>query len=513
LIDVGGATYTWDDNGNLVNDGTKSYTYNQANQLTNISGAGLTWSASYNGEGARVRQVSNGTVTTYTLDLATPLVQVLMMQDAGGKTVYLYGVMRIGEQQPGGWVYHLSDALGSVRQLADGSGNVVLARGYSPYGEPLWMNGTASSRYAFTGEDYDPTVGLVFLRARYMQPTLGIFLARDPLNGVPVRPRSFHPYSYAEGNVINATDPMGLCTRCRRGSVVTVQSPQAGVTEINVRSSPSAADDSNIVTTLSNGAQVVIAEDAPLAGGGFYWHSTYLSRWLGGGIGINYGQVWIWNDALVDDPDDPGPNPPPPGPDLDFGFKFTDWPVPSPTFYQPFGPNLYAYCTAALEGLSDDEKAAKGCPSCYLSLPNQYRNLHGLHNGVDFGAPDGTEVKWTASAAGTVLSVSTFPDALPNVVIEIGNYDVIFGHTSAAECVAAGTIVQYGDLIGKTTGGQNHLHLGVVSKDNLYYFLNPASAFAPNSDALGAEYAPGYGAIGGFSALGGGSYWDGSFTP
>ncbi len=44
------------------------------------------------------------------------------------------------------WEYLLADALGSVRQLA---------RGYTPYGEPLWMNGTASSRYAFKGEDYD----------------------------------------------------------------------------------------------------------------------------------------------------------------------------------------------------------------------------------------------------------------------------------------------------------------------------------------------------------------------
>jgi RHS repeat-associated protein len=71
-------------------------------------------------------------------------------------------------------LYHLTDALGSVRQLADSSGNVQLARGYTPYGEPLWTNGTASSRYAFTGEDYDPAVGLVFLRARYMQPMLGL---------------------------------------------------------------------------------------------------------------------------------------------------------------------------------------------------------------------------------------------------------------------------------------------------------------------------------------------------
>ena len=56
---------------NLLSDGAKTYTYNQANQLTNISGAGFTWSCtSYNGEGARLKQAANGAVTTYTLDLA-----------------------------------------------------------------------------------------------------------------------------------------------------------------------------------------------------------------------------------------------------------------------------------------------------------------------------------------------------------------------------------------------------------------------------------------------------------
>lgn len=153
LSSVDGQVCTWDDNGNLVNDGNKSYTYDYANRLTNIAATGLTWSANYNGEGARLRQVSNGAVTTYTLDLAAPLVQVLVMQEAGGKTAYVYGITRIGEQQSVGWVYHLSDVLGSVRQLADVNAQVALARGYTPYGEPLWSQGVASSRYAFTGED------------------------------------------------------------------------------------------------------------------------------------------------------------------------------------------------------------------------------------------------------------------------------------------------------------------------------------------------------------------------
>ncbi|HET7089515.1 MAG TPA: hypothetical protein VFL17_12775 [Anaerolineae bacterium] len=64
--------------------------------------------------------------------LAAPLVQVLVQEEAGGKTAYLYGVTRVGEQQPAGWVYHLPDALGSVRQLVDNSVQVVLARGNEP---------------------------------------------------------------------------------------------------------------------------------------------------------------------------------------------------------------------------------------------------------------------------------------------------------------------------------------------------------------------------------------------
>jgi RHS repeat-associated protein len=231
LTSVNGQAYTWDDNGNLVNDGAKTYTYNQANQLTNISGTGLTWSASYNGEGARLKQIANGAPTTYTLDLAAPLVQVLVAEDSSGDTRYLYGVTRIGEQQSAGWLYHLTDALGSVRQLADDSSNVLLARGYTPYGEPLWLNGTASSRYAFTGEDYDPTVGLVFLRARYMQPTLGIFLARDPWSGDVLRPGSMNGWNYGDDNPVNRVDPSGRFSAVTLARSLGYETDAAGLSE------------------------------------------------------------------------------------------------------------------------------------------------------------------------------------------------------------------------------------------------------------------------------------------
>ena len=122
--------------GNLRSGGNAVYaiplpareTYgDQANRLISATVGTTTTQYAYNADGARLQQVVNGSPTTYTLDLAAPLVQVLTQQDADGETAYLYGVTRIGEQQPGGWAYHLSDALGSVRQLADVGGQVTLA--------------------------------------------------------------------------------------------------------------------------------------------------------------------------------------------------------------------------------------------------------------------------------------------------------------------------------------------------------------------------------------------------
>lgn len=53
-----------------------------------------------------------GALTTmYTLDLNAGLTQVLTDET----NTYLYGNGRLGEQQPGGFVYHLPDARSSVR--------------------------------------------------------------------------------------------------------------------------------------------------------------------------------------------------------------------------------------------------------------------------------------------------------------------------------------------------------------------------------------------------------------
>ena len=80
-----------------------------------------------------------------------------------GTTSYLYGLGRIGEQGAE-WAYHLPDALGSVRQMADATGVVNYAQSFEPYGELLTAGGSQASAYGFAGEWTDGT-GLQYLRA------------------------------------------------------------------------------------------------------------------------------------------------------------------------------------------------------------------------------------------------------------------------------------------------------------------------------------------------------------
>jgi RHS repeat-associated protein len=128
------------------------------------------------------------------------LTQVL----ADGTNTYLYGLERIAQSNLT-TEYFLTDALGSARQLVDAGGDVQSAVSYAPFGAPLT---DGNSSYGFAGEWQDPT-GLVYLRARFYSPELGIFLSRDPFPGFLTQPASLSPYQYAFNNPVRYTDPSG----------------------------------------------------------------------------------------------------------------------------------------------------------------------------------------------------------------------------------------------------------------------------------------------------------------
>jgi len=215
LTSVDGVAYTYDNNGNLLDDGVYTYTYDGANRLSAINRPLSTIRYYYNGLGDRLETSIvpvngiGGQTTIFTMDLASGLTQVL---DDGTNT-YLYGNGRIAQVNTAGTEYFLGDALGSVRQMTDASGAVTLAKSYDPYGQlrtNLQIPNSQSTDFGFTGEQTDPT-GLLFLRARYYDANVGRFTSRDSFPGLIETPQSLNRYAYALGNPVLYTDPSGNC--------------------------------------------------------------------------------------------------------------------------------------------------------------------------------------------------------------------------------------------------------------------------------------------------------------
>ena len=91
-------------------------------------------------------------------------------------------------------------------------GNTVeTATTYEPFGKLLVQSGSSGTVYGYTGEQYDVATSLVYLRARYYNPNLKVFMSRDPFPGWAKLPASQHPYSYVHNNPVNLTDPSGNC--------------------------------------------------------------------------------------------------------------------------------------------------------------------------------------------------------------------------------------------------------------------------------------------------------------
>ena len=208
LTSVNGQPYNWDDNGNLLSGGLRTYTYDHANRLTQVVSGTLTTQFLYNGAGDRVAKTVDGVTTDYVLDPAAGLTQVLQEATDGQATSYLYGHDLLAQYDCGTWTYHVNDGLGSVRQLADPAGQVVQGYSFSPFGVPLGESG--GEPYGYTGEQWDASAGLVFLRARYMQPATGRFVSKDPWPGDIWRPGTFNEFVYVLDNPANQTDPSGL---------------------------------------------------------------------------------------------------------------------------------------------------------------------------------------------------------------------------------------------------------------------------------------------------------------
>jgi len=223
-----------------------TYDYDFENRLLSAQSASSAVALLYDGDGNRVaKTVTDGggsRRTWYLVDdrSLTGYAQVLLeltsdvwpLTSGVASRAYTYGLDLISQTRYSSLIAEHSfygyDGHGNVRCLTDTNGYITDTYDYDAFGTlieqrvwdpavldlvipstPTLQSSITPNLYLYCGEQFDPDLGLYFLRARYMDTDRGRFWTMDSFEGFNTDPISLHKYLYADANPAVYTDPTG----------------------------------------------------------------------------------------------------------------------------------------------------------------------------------------------------------------------------------------------------------------------------------------------------------------
>jgi len=243
---------TFDANGNTTASGGHTFAYDFENRLISKDAGAV--AVQYDCDGNRLAKTVGGVITRYLVDELNPTGYLEVLEDVVGGAVqarYTYGTRIVSETRnvsstPATSFYGY-DAHGNVTFLTDATGAVTDSYDLDAWGILVATTGSTPNSRLYAGEELDPDLGLLNLRARQYKPETGRFLTIDPLDAAkgaapnnrlpadviatvtqphfraileiapelsPLNDRLLTPgvlnrYLYANGDSVNGLDPSG----------------------------------------------------------------------------------------------------------------------------------------------------------------------------------------------------------------------------------------------------------------------------------------------------------------
>ena len=148
----------------------------------------------------------------YTLGGAMVAVREASATTTSSKLSFLFGNLQGSSQV---MVTHAVDGAGVVDLVA---APLVSRNVYTPYGTTRGEATSAENDYLTIDHGWlsqvsdEASTGLVYLNARYYDPSVAMFLSPDPLMN-PLDPRTLDPYRYANDDPVGGTDATGMCVQ------------------------------------------------------------------------------------------------------------------------------------------------------------------------------------------------------------------------------------------------------------------------------------------------------------
>lgn len=213
--------YSYDSRGNRaslssdkpMNMMGSSYQYDDRNRLTQVSiDNGINVGYRYNRDGLLVERTENGLTTRYYYDGANMIAEGTV--GSGGSAVHKASYVR-GNQlvarvdANGSKAYYVHNGHGDVVGLTDGAGNVLNQYTYDIWGNPITEQESVPNPFRYSGEFWDESTQLQYLRARWYDPSMGRFINEDTYEGDISNPLTLNLYTYVANNPLKYKDPTG----------------------------------------------------------------------------------------------------------------------------------------------------------------------------------------------------------------------------------------------------------------------------------------------------------------
>lgn len=210
-VDVTGGSkaFTYDANGNVTDDGSRTLEWDSKNQLVAANSGSFRVEYFYDGMRRRVhtkvKENNNVVEESWLLWCGNAVCEE---RNASGNVTKRH--LQQGDQIGTSSLFFAHDHLGSITQVSDNTASVVAAYAFDPSGRRALQSGTDAGVSGYTGHDWQPVVGVWLTMHRVYDPELGRWLSEDPigLNDGP------NLYAYVSGRPINRDDPLGLQSCC-----------------------------------------------------------------------------------------------------------------------------------------------------------------------------------------------------------------------------------------------------------------------------------------------------------
>lgn len=181
-------TYTNDDIGNRLSDGSFTYTWEHGRRLSVMSNDDETLSFTYDAGGMRLskRYQAAGTDETTGYYYMGGLLTCVTKGNDRLHFFYDGGGTPVSFDYNGSIYYYLRNAQGDITGIIDSSGTQVVSYSYNTWGVITGITGTAAQTVGrlnplrYRGYVYDDETGLYYVSSRYYDPELGRWISPEP---------------------------------------------------------------------------------------------------------------------------------------------------------------------------------------------------------------------------------------------------------------------------------------------------------------------------------------------